>query len=206
MVTGFLGLVQERYQGQLDAKAERWIFHAMDGARRMSTLIDDLLAFSRVDRTDLDLLPTSALKALNRALVNLRAGIVAAGAKTTHDSLPMVLADRTQLAQLFQNLIGNALKFKHQDRPCEIHVGARRADAQWVFSIRDNGIGIPAEQFERIFLIFQRLHPRSKHPGTGIGLAICKRIVERLGGRIWVESTLGEGSTFFFTLPAAETT
>jgi PAS domain S-box-containing protein len=204
MVTGFLGLLKERYAAALDAKAERWIFHAMDGAKRMSVLIEDLLAFSRADRIDLKVGPTSVQKAVNRAWSNLRAGVAECDAAISHDALPTVLADGTQLTLLFQNLIGNALKFKSDQRPCRIHVGARRDGAQWVLFVRDNGIGIPAEQFDRIFLIFQRLHSRGKHPGTGIGLAICKRIVERHGGRIWVESTPGEGSTFYFTMPADE--
>ncbi len=199
-VTGFLELLKSRYQGQLDAKADTWILHAVDGARRMSALIDDLLAYSRVDRQDPKPVCTSAQGALNSALDNLRSSIAETGAIISHDDLPSVWMDSLQLVLLFQNLIGNAVKFRCAGRRCEIHVGACREGSRWVLSVRDNGIGIPAKQFDRIFLVFQRLHSRGKYPGTGIGLAICKKIVERHGGRIWVESVLGEGSTICFAL------
>ncbi len=141
-----------------------------------------------------------ANRSLGDALGNLLEVVREAGATVTRDELPMISGDPTQLVQLFQNLIGNAIKFRSPDRPCLVHISARRQDGAWIFSIRDNGIGIATEQFERIFVIFQRLHAQDKYPGTGIGLAICKKIAERRGGRIWVESRPGEGSTFNFTL------
>jgi light-regulated signal transduction histidine kinase (bacteriophytochrome) len=144
--------------------------------------------------------PVSAGEALNGALANLQVPIEQSGATVTSDPLPVVPADGAQLTHLFQNLIGNAIKFR-AERPPEVHVGAERRDGEWRFAVRDNGIGIDPQYFERIFMIFQRLHTRSKYPGTGIGLAICQRIVERHGGRIWVESEPGRGSTFHFTLP-----
>jgi chemotaxis family two-component system sensor kinase Cph1 len=166
----------------------------------MSRLIHDLLDYSRVERKGQKPQLTDARKSLGGALANLQSRIKGAGATVTFDELSTVLADPTQLMQLFQNLIGNAIKFRHPDRSCQIHVGAEKKGNQWVFSVRDNGIGIPPEQFARIFVIFQRLHTRDKYPGTGIGLAICKKIVERHGGKIWVESKIGEGSTFYFAL------
>ena len=203
VVTSYLGLLQERYRDKLDAAADEFIAFAVDGAERMSSLIDGLLVYSRVDSKGRAPAATSAQVALEGALANLRPGIEEAGASVTHDELPTVLADGRQLVQVFQNLVGNAVKFRREGAPCEIRIGARREGGEWVLSVGDNGIGIPAGKFEHIFLIFQRLHTREKYPGTGIGLAICKRIVERHGGRVWVESTLGTGSTFFFTLPAA---
>jgi light-regulated signal transduction histidine kinase (bacteriophytochrome) len=147
--------------------------------------------------------PTDVAKALVVAMANLHGSIQEAGATVSHGDLPTVLADPTQMAQLFQNLIGNAIKFRNRQRPCQVHVGAKREAGNWVFSVRDNGIGIPKEHFDRIFVIFQRLHRQEEYSGTGIGLAVCKRIVEHHGGRIWVESTPGEGSTFRFTIPSA---
>jgi PAS domain S-box-containing protein len=201
MVTGFMSLLRTRYQGQLDTQAEEYIGFAADGATRMQGLIDDLLAYSRVESRGRAALATPVQASLDRALANLRGAIAEAGATITHDELPTLAADGAQLAQLFQNLIGNALKFR-ADRPVAIHVGAARKEGNWVFSVRDNGIGIDPQFADRIFMIFQRLHTKEKYPGTGIGLAICKKIVERHGGRIWVESKPGEGSTFCFTLPA----
>jgi two-component system CheB/CheR fusion protein len=202
MVTGFLKLLQERYESQLDDKAKEYIGYSVDGATRMSQLIIDLLALSRVASKGKELQPTDSGKALAIALANLRVSIQDAGATVTYDELPTIKADSTQLTQLLQNLIGNALKFRTPDRPCQVHVGVEKKDDQWVFSVRDNGIGIPKQAFDRIFVIFQRLHTRDKYAGTGIGLAICKKIVERHGGRIWVESEPGEGSTFCFTIPS----
>ncbi len=175
----------------------------MDGAERMSQLIRDLLEYSRVDRVGKQPRPTDSEPAFSAALANLRNAITEAGSEVTHDPLPLVMADQSQLTQLLQNLIGNAIKFRSPGRPCKVHVGARRSDGQCVFSVEDNGIGIPKEGLDRIFVIFQRLHDRSKYPGTGIGLAICKKIVERNGGRIWVEAQPGQGSTFFFSLQKA---
>jgi light-regulated signal transduction histidine kinase (bacteriophytochrome) len=204
MVNGFLKLLAERCAGQLDEKANQYIAYSVQGAQRMSQLITDLLEYSRVDRKGKELQATDARALLTDALANLRASIAEAGAQVTHDELPTVRADATQLGQLFQNLIGNAIKFRDPHRPCQVHVAVRKDGGQWVFAVRDNGIGIDPKQHARVFVIFQRLHTRDEYPGTGIGLAICKKIVERHGGRIWIESVLGEGSTFFFTLTLAE--
>jgi light-regulated signal transduction histidine kinase (bacteriophytochrome) len=200
MVNGFLKLLSDRYAPQLDDKAREYIGYSVEGATRMSQLITDLLAYSRLDRTGQEPRPTDASKAFESALANLRTTLQEAGATVTRDALPTVTADPTQLLQLLQNLVGNAIKFRSPDRPCLVHVAATQQDSHWLFSVRDNGIGIPSEQFARIFVIFQRLHSRAKYPGTGIGLALCKKIAERHGGRIWVESEVGEGSTFHFTL------
>ena len=244
MVTGFMSLLQERYRGRLDAKADEYIGFASGAAGRMQRLIEDLLAYSRVGRGG----STAAADvgaAVVSAIDNLKVSIDTSGARLTCDALPTVQANPVELAQLFQNLIGNALKFRRPGVTPEVHVGARKIsghwslgkgeevishrslgsgqsslaandqepmtndlpqapmanDLFWLFSVRDNGIGIPADQYQRIFEIFQRLHTREEYPGTGVGLAICKRIVERHGGRIWVESTVGEGTTFHFTLP-----
>jgi PAS domain S-box-containing protein len=199
-VAGMVQLLQQRYQGQLDARADQYIFHAVEGATRMQTLIDDLLTFSRVGTKGKALAPTDAGQALQAALDNLRAAIDESGAIITHGALPTVMADAMQLAQLFQNLIGNAIKFRGE-RPPRIDISAQSLAEGWRFAVRDNGIGIEAQYFERIFAVFQRLHTRREYPGTGIGLAICKKIVERHGGQIWVKSQLGQGSTFYFTLP-----
>jgi PAS domain S-box-containing protein len=200
-VSGFLKLLEDRYRPQLDDRAREYIDFSVEGALRMSSLIHDLLAYSRVGRKGRPAQPTDANGALAAALTSLRGSIENASAAITRDELPTVHADPTQLAQVFQNLIGNAIKFRHPDRSCQIHVCARKEADHWVFSVRDNGIGIDPKQRDRIFVIFQRLHTRDKYPGTGIGLSICKKIVERHGGRIWVESKAGEGSTFCFTLP-----
>ncbi|HYK88034.1 MAG TPA: PAS domain S-box protein [Acidobacteriota bacterium] len=205
MVNGFLKLLEERYGPQLDDKAREYIGYSVEGATRMSQLITDLLAYSRVDRKGKELQPTDAGKALANALANLRGRIQEAGAKVTNDELPTVKGDSSQLSQLFQNLIGNAIKFRLPDRPCLVHVGAASDGGRWLFSVRDNGIGIPEEAYDRVFVIFQRLHTRKQYGGTGIGLAICKKIVERHGGRIWIESKVGEGSTFHFTIPGERT-
>jgi two-component system, chemotaxis family, sensor kinase Cph1 len=170
----------------------------------METLIDGLLAFSRVGTQGRELQPVECAKALGTALQNLATSIEESGAVVTHDTLPAVNGDLPQLVSLFQNLIGNALKFR-QEAPPRIHVSAERNGTHWHFSVRDNGIGIAPQYFERIFGVFQRLHTRREYPGTGIGLAICKKIVERHGGRIWVESVPGEGATFCFSLLDART-
>ena len=199
-VKGFLTLLQDRYKGKLDDKADEYIHYAVDGAVRMSNLITDLLAYSRVNSGGKPPIAISCQAALDSALANLQTAIVQSSASVTHDPLPTLVADQTQISQLFQNLIGNAIKFRHADRPCQIHIGVKQREGEWVFAFRDNGIGIPPDQLDRVFVIFQRLHGREEYPGTGIGLAICKKIVERHGGRIWVESKPGEGSTFYFTL------
>ena len=201
MVTSYLQLLARRYEGRLDPDADEFIGYAVDGAMRMQTLISDLLAYSRVGTHGEQLGPTDGEEVLQRTLVVLGPAIQEAGAVITHDPLPVVHADATQLGQALQNLLGNAIKFRSEAAP-QVHVWPRRQDREWVFSVRDNGIGIPPEYADKVFVIFQRLHGRSEYPGTGIGLAICKRIVERHGGRIWFESQPGVGTTFHFTLPA----
>jgi PAS domain S-box-containing protein len=200
MVASFTQLLAQRYRDKLDADGQEFIQYAVDGAVRMQRLINDLLAFSRVGRGQ-PFSPTACEAALNDALSNLKLALDDAGAVITREPLPTVAADSSQLVQLFQNLLSNALKFRSREDP-RIHVGARRDGAEWVFSVRDNGIGLEPRYADRIFVIFQRLHTRDEYPGTGVGLAICKKIVERHGGRIWVDSLPGKGSTFFFSLPA----
>jgi len=199
-VAAYTQLLAKRYQGKLDADADRFIAHAVDGAHRMQTLIRDLLAYSRVGARGCQFQPTDAGAALDRALAALPLALHESGAEVTRDALPSVLADSAQLSQLFQNLAGNAVKFR-ADQPPRVHVSACRDGPAWRFSVRDNGIGIDPRHAERIFVIFQRLHTRRAYPGTGIGLAICKKIVERHGGRIWVESQPGHGADFRFTIP-----
>jgi light-regulated signal transduction histidine kinase (bacteriophytochrome) len=199
-INGFLSLLQQRYAGQLDAKAKEYIAYAVGGATRMSHLINDLLQYSRVGRKERQFQPTDSAQVLAGALANLQGAIEEAGAAVTYDDLPVVMGDQVLLIQVFQNLIGNAVKFRSPERPCDIHIGCEKNGTDWEFSVKDNGIGIESEYYERIFLIFRRLHTQQKYAGTGIGLAICKKIVERHGGRIWVESKPGEGSTFRFLL------
>jgi PAS domain S-box-containing protein len=200
MVASYTQLLSRRYKGKLDADADEFIAFAVDGAARMQRLIQDLLAYSRVGTKGQELLDTSSEEALGQALVNLRGSIEASGALVTHDPLPAVLADEMQLIQLFQNLIGNAIKYQSSGIPT-VHVSAAKyGGTKWTFSVRDNGLGIDPQYFERIFGMFQRLHKREEFAGTGIGLAICKKIVERHGGNISVESEPGHGSTFSFAL------
>jgi PAS domain S-box-containing protein len=203
-VSGCVGLLKRHYEGKLDEQTGEYMTHIVDGAVRMETLIDGLLAYSRVGTQGGELQPVECAKALGTALQNLAASIEESGAVVTHDTLPAVDGDLPQLVSLFQNLIGNALKFRKATLP-HIHVSAERNGTHWHFSVRDNGIGIAPQYFERIFAVFQRLHTRREYPGTGIGLAICKKIVERHGGRIWVESVPGEGATFSFSLLDAQT-
>ncbi len=200
MVTSFVQLLGQRYRGRLDEDANEFIGYAVEGALRMRGLINDLLAFSRSDTAAEAAQPTDCEVVLSRALADLSVSIEESGAVITRDAMPIVMADASQLTQVFQNLIGNAIKFRGEKRP-EIHVGATPQHEAWLFSIRDNGIGIHPDHAERIFDMFQRLHPRDRYPGSGIGLAICKKIVARHGGRIWVESGPGRGATFCFTLP-----
>jgi PAS domain S-box-containing protein len=200
MVVSYLQLLERRYQGQLDATANEFIGYAVDGAARMQTLIRDLLSYSRVGTQTQAFAPTDSAAVVDKAIANLQMAIAESGAVITHNSLPEVMVDASQFAQLFQNLMGNAIKF-HGEQPPQIHISAERIEDGWQFSVRDNGIGIEPEYTERIFVIFQRLHRRADYPGTGIGLAICKKIVERHGGRLWIESELGQGSVFYFTIP-----
>jgi signal transduction histidine kinase len=199
MVASFTQLLAKRYQDKLDQDAKEFINFAVDGATRMQTLINDLLAYSRVGIQGKPFKPTDGEAVLKMAVDNLARSIAQSGVIITHEPLPTICGDEVQLIQLFQNLIANAVKF-HGQEPPRVHISARRQDGEWVFAVRDNGIGIAPEQQKRIFSIFQRLHHRSEYPGTGIGLAICKKIVERHGGKIWVESEVGRGATFYFTV------
>jgi PAS domain S-box-containing protein len=200
MVTGFLQLLEDRCKDQLDEKALEYIAYAVGGAGRMRGLIESLLEYSRVGGKVLECAPVNLEALLSDVLLLLKGRIEESGARITHDPLPELVGDGKQLAQVFQNLIGNALKFRGGRRP-DIHIGAERQPEAWAFSVRDNGIGFDPAQSERIFELFQRLHSREEYEGTGMGLAICKKIVERHGGRLWVESTPGVGSTFRFTIP-----
>jgi light-regulated signal transduction histidine kinase (bacteriophytochrome) len=202
MVANFTQLLAERYASQLDDDAREFIAFAVGGAVRMQALIQDLLSYARVGTRARSFEPVDCNEALARAEWNLQTSIVENGALVSHEDLPVISADATQLVQLFQNLIGNGIKFKGANPP-RVHVSAVRRADDWVFSVRDNGIGIASQYAERIFVIFQRLHRPEEYPGTGIGLAVCKKIVERHGGKIGVESEPGNGSTFFFNIPAA---
>ena len=204
MVSSYTQLIQRRYADKLDADAKEFMHYVVDGAARMKQLIEDLLAYSRVGTKGKEFRAIELEAALKRALTNLRAAVEESGAAVTWDPLPSVSADDSQLAQLFQNLIGNALKFRGAGVP-RVHVAASEKDGEWEITVADNGIGIEPQYFERIFMVFQRLHTKGDYPGTGIGLAICKKVVERHGGRIWVDSALGEGSRFHFTLPKNRT-
>ncbi|XZN91836.1 MAG: PAS domain S-box protein [Microcoleus sp.] len=199
-VTSYTQLLAQRYQGNLDAKADKYINHIVDGASRMQQLINDLLAYSRLGTRAQELEIADCNAAVEQSLCNLQIAIAEKQAIITKDVMPTVMADEFQLVQLFQNLIGNAIKFCREDVPI-IHIAAIIQDDEWLFSVRDNGIGIDPEYADRIFIIFGRLHSRREYLGTGIGLAMCKRIVERHGGRIWVESLPEEGATFYFTIP-----
>jgi len=202
-VAGCVHLLQARYGDQLDERAHEYMYHAVEGAARMQNLIDDLLSFSRLGTHGKKFQAVACESALENALKNLSVAIREKQAEIEHDPLPVVSGDLSQLSLLFQNLIGNALKFCGAETP-RIHIGAQDRQNEWEISVRDNGIGINPEYFQRIFVIFQRLHTRKDYPGTGMGLALCKKIVERHGGRIWVESESGEGTTFRFTLPAPQ--
>ncbi len=200
MVASYTQLLAKRYKGKLDTDADEFIGYAVDGANRMQRLIQDLLAYSRVTTQGhgFELVDCNAL--LEEVLGSLRLAVDESRTVVTHDVQVTVMADRVQLGQVFQNLIGNAIKFRGQE-PLWVHICVERRNDEWIFSVRDNGIGIDPQYAERIFVVFQRLHDRAEYPGTGIGLAICKKIVERHGGRIWVKSQLGKGATFYFTLP-----
>jgi PAS domain S-box-containing protein len=204
MVASYTQLLSRRYKGKLDSNAEEYIAFAVDGASRMQRLIQDLLAFSRIGTKGKDPLDISSEEALQQALKNLRGAIEESGALVTHDPLPTVMADETELIQLFQNLVGNAIKYQNPGVP-RVHIAAaKNGSKKWMFSVQDNGLGIDPQYFERIFGMFQRLHKREEFAGTGVGLAICKKIVERHGGNISVESQPGHGSTFRFALAESE--
>ncbi len=200
VVAGFVSLLEKKYKEKLDDKAHEYIEYSIDGVKRMQVLIKDLLAYSQVGTKGKTFKPTICSVALEQAIYNLHTAIEESGAEITYDRLPTVSADTSQLTRLFQNLIGNAIKFRAEER-LKIHITAERKGNEWVFSIRDNGIGIDPKFFDRIFVVFQRLHTREEYEGTGIGLAVCKKIVERHGGHIWVESEQGKGTTFYFTMP-----
>ena len=200
MISSYTQLLMRRYGDRFDSEAREFMDFVVDGAARMKQLIEDILAYARVGTRNRELKPVATETALAKAVVNLRASIEAGGAAVTHDALPEVSGDEAQLVQVFQNFIGNALKFKGAEAP-RIHVSAAPHPDGWEFAIRDNGIGIDPQYFERIFMVFQRLHSKDEYSGTGIGLAICKKVVDRHGGHIRVESQPGQGSTFFFTLP-----
>jgi len=201
MVTSYLQLIAQRYEGRLDADADDFIRFAVDGATRMKQLIKDLLDYSRAGRSHTEK-PVALAHVLERVLGSLGPRITETNAHIVSDPLPRVLGDEGRLFRMFLNLVSNAIKFRRPDSPPEVHIGARRQGREWIIEVADNGIGIGAEYKERIFQMFQRLHGRDEYEGTGIGLATCKRIVERHGGHIWVESQAGRGSTFFVSLPA----
>lgn len=203
MVASYTQLLSKRYKGKLDADADEFIAFAVDGATRMRRLINALLELSRVGTRGKDFEATDCEAIYDRTLVNLQGLVEESGALVTHDRLPTVMGDVTQLGQLFQNLIANAIKFRG-DEQLTVHVGAEQRNGHWEFCVRDNGIGIDPEYAERIFVVFQRLHGKGDRPGTGIGLSICKKIVELHGGRIWVKSQPDEGAAFYFTLPLNE--
>jgi light-regulated signal transduction histidine kinase (bacteriophytochrome) len=201
MVASYTQLLARRYKGRLDSDADEFIAYAVDGSNRMQVLIRDLLAYSRAGTNGKALREVASESALKEALANLRATIKDSGADVTYDPLPTVTTDSVQLAQVFQNLVGNAIKYRRAELP-HVHVSAaKNGGDEWIFSVRDNGLGIDSQYFERIFVLFQRLHGREEFEGTGIGLAICRKILQRLGGRIWVESQPEKGSTFYFALP-----
>ena len=198
-ISSFTQLLARRYSGKLDADADEFIAFIVNGTRQMQELINGVLAYSRLTKkiepfafVDCEVLFNEVLQSMTTSTDNLSARI-------SYDPLPRLSGNRMQLAQLFRNLLNNAIKFHGSETPC-IHVGAKKQGDQWLFSFKDNGIGIAAEFYERIFEVFQRLHGKTQYPGTGIGLAICKRVVENHGGRIWLESVQGKGTTFFFTL------
>ncbi len=205
MVASYTQLLADRYGGSLDEKADKYIEYAVDGANRMQRMINELLAYSRVTTQGKPFNEVNCNAVIEEILANLSLAIRDADAAVTHDDLPTIVADQGQLVQLFQNLIANAIKFRGDQKP-QVHVSAQEGQGEWVFAVEDNGIGIDRKYTERIFQMFQRLHKRSEYPGTGMGLAVCRRIVERHGGRIWVDSEPGKGSAFYCAIPTAGTT
>lgn len=203
MISSYVQLLERRYKGKLDDDADQFIDYVVDGADRMQKMIRGLLDYSRVGTKGMDFAETEFTNVLDQALTNLQASIQESGAVITHDPLPSISVDSLQMTQLFQNLIGNAIKFRNSLPPA-IHISAEQTADEWVFSISDNGIGIDPEYADRIFKVFQRLNTRDEYEGTGIGLSICKKIVQRHGGRIWLKSNNGSGSIFYFTIPMKE--
>jgi signal transduction histidine kinase len=203
MVAAYTQLLAEKYQGKLDENADKYIHYAVDGALRMQALVRDLLAFSRVGRQGRKPQPVDCNLVVRSAIANLQAKIHESGAQVIYESLPTIVAESSELVQLCQNLIGNAIKFRSPQSP-EIRITAQKKKTEWLFAVADNGIGIASENADEIFVIFKRLHTSAEYPGSGIGLSICKKIVEQNGGRIWVESAPGKGSTFRFTWPMEE--
>lgn len=203
MVASYTQMIARRYRGKLDADADEFIGYAVDGATRMQNLIRDLLSYSRLTTQGSPLEITEAKAACESAIKNLQKAIEERNGTVNVGPLPAVRADATQLTQLFQNLVGNGLKYCDKSKPV-IQISAKPNGDEWIFSVQDNGIGIDPKYFERIFQMFQRLHTREEYPGTGIGLALCRKIVDRHGGRIWVESEAGHGATFLFTIPKNE--
>ena len=204
MVASYTQLLAQRYHGRLDSDADEFIAFAVDGCNRMQQLIKDLLSYSHSGANIEILHQISSEKALEEAVANLQVAIEESGAAVTHEELPVIMTDGTQLVQVFQNLVGNAIKYRGAEVP-HVNVSAKKnGNTEWIFSVRDNGLGIEPQYFEKIFVLFQRLHGRSEFEGTGIGLAMCKKIVDRLGGRIWVDSEPAKGSTFCFALPAGD--
>jgi signal transduction histidine kinase len=201
MVTSYVQLLAQRSDDQSDAEAQEFMGYVVEGAQRMNALITDLLAYSRVETQGKGWTQTDSEAVLEQTLSDLRLTVAESGAVVTHDPLPTVRTVPGQLRQVFENLMSNAVKFRGPEPP-RIHLAAQRQGPEWVFSVRDNGIGLDPRHAGRVFQMFQRLHTRKEYPGTGIGLAICKKIIERHGGHIWVESTPGQGATFYFTLPA----
>jgi len=198
-IISFSQLLEEEYYGKIEKDGRDYLDFITDGAKKMNTLIKDLLRYSRIATYAKPLEWNDLSDILNDALFNLSESIKESGAIITHDDLPTLKVDKTQFIQLFQNFINNAIKFRREVPP-EIHIGAKKISIGWLFSIRDNGIGIESQYFDRLYNIFYRLHTKEEYPGTGIGLPICKKIVQRYGGQVWVESELGKGSTFYFTI------
>ena len=203
MIQGFAQLLVRRYSDRLDENGRQFMAYMVEGTERMQVLISNLLAFSRLDRDSRQFGIVDSKAAAERAMFNLTQTVQETNAVVDIGALPAVCADETQMIQLFQNLIGNALKF-HGEEPPRVEVTARRVGGEWLFSVQDNGIGIEPEYGEKIFAIFQRLHGPGEYPGTGIGLSICKKIVERHGGRIWAGAHSGHGATIYFTLPLVQ--
>ena len=199
-VAGFVSLIQRQLQKSINEKTKEYMKFTVDAVHRMQTLIDGLLEYSRIDTRGKPPEKVDSVKSLENALLSLQASIKESGVKITSDKLPTISIDPLQFTQLFQNLIGNAIKFRSNKQP-QVRISASRQGNTWTFAVKDNGIGIESQYAERIFMIFQRLHTHKQYPGTGIGLSLCKKIVERHGGKMWMESEPGKDSTFYFTIP-----